>query len=91
MDLEDQVVDETTVATLANPGDDLKERLRFISRATESLLDNGWFGEGGLCEIMLYKKCSLDEAVSELKALGIDPMGMDFQQEEWSQADGLER
>jgi hypothetical protein len=48
------------------------------------------FGEGGLCELMLYKECSLDEAMSELKALGIDPMGMDSQQEEWSPPDGIE-
>jgi hypothetical protein len=89
-DLEDQVADEDTVATLVNLGDELRERLRFISRTTESRLDSGWFGEGGLCELMLYKECSLDEAMSELKALGIDPMGMDSQQEEWSPADRIE-
>jgi hypothetical protein len=42
MDLEDQVADEDTVATLANLGDGLVERLRFISRTTESRLDSGW-------------------------------------------------
>ena len=89
MDLENQDVDERMIQALENLGIELKERLHYISRMRKLMVDNGWTGEGGLYDISFYKDCSVEEAKTELKTLGIDPRGMDIEEEERPVDDGF--
>ena len=83
MNLEHQDVDYEMVQALENLGNELNERLRYLSGLTRKLLDSGWTGQGGLYDISYYKDQSIDETTKELTELGMDPRGMDISEEDW--------
>jgi len=83
MNLENQDVDDDMVQALENLGDELKERLHYLSGLTRKLLDNGWTGQGSLYDISYYKDQSLEETARELTELGMNPRGMDIAEQDW--------
>jgi hypothetical protein len=90
MDLEGAGVDEETVRELESLGDELKERLHFVSGMTKKLIENGWEGQGGLYDISFYKETTVEQAKKELQALGMDPRDVEIHEEEW-EAEEMER
>src|SRR5271165_1576221 len=80
MSLENQDVGEDMADALENLGNELNERLRYLSGLTRKLLERGWSGEGGLYDISYFKEQPLEQTERELAEIGIDPRGMDIQE-----------
>jgi hypothetical protein len=56
MSLENQDVDGAVVQDLENVGNELKDRLHYLSGLTRKLLDDGGTGDGCLYEISYFKE-----------------------------------
>lgn len=87
MELEGADIDENMAKALEQLGDDLKERLHYLSRITRLLLQNGWSASGGLYDISFYKDAAPEVARKELAALGLSPDEIQVEEEEWDEDD----